>query len=121
MKLSVRGRALARLALAALLLTTMWPFAADAKPGGIPQEICSADASKYSKKDHDPGKSHPHRLRHCALCLPGVHGTLATPPSFSWLTRLPKTSAGRLHVEPELSQRTFLHPHAQPRAPPPYA
>jgi hypothetical protein len=124
MTLGMSGRAAVWLALAALLLNTMWSFSASAKPPGIPQEICSADASKYSnKKDHDPGNGPPseHRLAHCALCLPGAHGALATPPGFHWLTHLSKAPAGRLRVEPELSQRVFLHPHAQPRAPPLFA
>lgn len=123
MKLEISARMAAWLALVALVLHTLWPFSANAKLPGMAQEICSADASKYSNKGSDPAKlpSGEHRLRHCALCLPSAHSTLATPPSFPWLTRLPEAPAGKLQAEPEPVQRAFDHSRAQPRAPPPYA
>jgi hypothetical protein len=113
----------AGLALVALVLHSLWPYGAYAKPPGIPQEICSAEPSKYSNGSQDPAKLPPgeHRLVHCALCLPSAHSALATPPGFPWLARLPKTSAGRLEAESRPPQRVFLHSRAQPRAPPPYA
>jgi hypothetical protein len=123
MNLSMSARLAAWLALVALVLNTLWPFTANAEPSGIAQEICSADASKYSNNGYGPAKLPPgeHRLRHCALCLPSAHSALATPPSFPWLTRLPKASTGRLEAGPLPPQRVYLHPHAQPRAPPLYA
>lgn len=124
MSFRTSGRMAAWLALAALVLNSLWPFAVDAKPPGIPQEICSVNVSQYANKGYGPAKLPPgeHQQRHCALCLPSsTHGALAAPPSFPWLARLPKATVGGLAAEPSPPQRVFLHPQAQPRAPPPYA
>jgi hypothetical protein len=116
-------RIAAWLALAALVLHAVWPNAADANAPGIPQDICSVDASKYPDAGHYPAKlpTGEHRLRHCALCLPGMHGALATSPGFPWLARLPQGSASRLESETAAPSRIFSHLRAQPRAPPAYA
>ena len=120
MSRALSGRIAAWLALAALVLHTVWPSAADANAPGIPQDICSVDASKYSDAGHYRAKLplSEHRLRHCALCLPGVHGALATSPGFPWLARRPQGSDSRLESETAAPPRIFSHPHAQPRAPP---
>jgi hypothetical protein len=121
MNLELSARIAACLTVFALVMSTLWPASASAKPPGIPQGICSADTSKYSNNGYGPAKLPPseHRLKHCALCLLSAHGALATTPNFPWLTRLTTASAGGSAAEPESPQRVFLHPHAQPRAPPP--
>jgi hypothetical protein len=108
------------LALCGTTLNALWPLIANAKPAGIPRDICSANVSERQTRGENSGDvpNRSHRLLHCALCSASAQSAPATAPRFAWLDAMPAATPSYLAADALIPPQATFYSLARSRAPP---